>query len=478
MKNKKTIIILSIMTIVIVAIILGVLYFTTDLFKSNQQLFYKYISQTKAIDSNFLKQCKVANNKISKNSNSSLAEVNISTQLINQETGMTENKNIWNIRSNGLSNVLLKQSYRDFVFSSEGQNFLTLKYIKDNNTYGIIADNILAKYLAVENSNLKELFLKLGVTDTSVVPNQIPTNYEEILKIDENTLKTLEQNYFTLIYKNIDDTHFYKIKNSDKTITLGISLSEQEFMNILKLVLENAKNDNILLNLLTNKAVLLGYSDITVKNIQDQIQSYIDDISDNTYSSDIDCIKLSLLKKDKRIIAVGLEVNYNEKVLANTVILDTREQTEARKTKYSTNIDFVNTNEINIILKENDIDVAKAKINYSYDDNSIEIKVATELNKNEEDTNKVELQYQISNYQTDNIEQKITSYITRTQEEKYQINLQNNITLKQDIQISKLTTDNSAKINNMSSEELRQLFIALMNRITTLYGKESLNLIN
>ena len=74
MKNKKVIIISSVITIaLVVAIVIGVLYFTTDLFKTEQQLFYKYLAQTKVMDSNFVEQCKVANDKIAKNSNSSSA---------------------------------------------------------------------------------------------------------------------------------------------------------------------------------------------------------------------------------------------------------------------------------------------------------------------------------------------------------------------------------------------------------------------
>ena len=56
--------------------------------------------------------------------------------------------------------------------------------MRDDNIYALKADNVVTKYIAVENSNLKELFAKLGVEDTAEIPNSIPTNYEEILKIN------------------------------------------------------------------------------------------------------------------------------------------------------------------------------------------------------------------------------------------------------------------------------------------------------
>ena len=70
MKNKK-VLILSIVCILVVVVILGILYFTTDLFKTEQQLFYKYLSHTKVINYDFFKQFYTLNNMISKESNSS-----------------------------------------------------------------------------------------------------------------------------------------------------------------------------------------------------------------------------------------------------------------------------------------------------------------------------------------------------------------------------------------------------------------------
>ena len=82
------------------------------------------------------------------------------------------------------------------------------------------------------------------------------------------------------------------------------------------------------------------------------------------------------------------------------------------------------------------------------------------------------MQYEINNYQSDNIIQNLLVDMAISEEESYQISFVNNIILKQDVQISKLTSDNSAKLNDMTSEELSQLFTALMNRIMTLYGAD------
>ena len=48
--NKKIIFIsVPIIILIIVAIVIAILYFTTDLFKSNEELFWKYFAQNESI---------------------------------------------------------------------------------------------------------------------------------------------------------------------------------------------------------------------------------------------------------------------------------------------------------------------------------------------------------------------------------------------------------------------------------------------
>ena len=473
MKNKKVLIISSIIAIIIIiAIAIGVLYFATDLFKTDKQLFYKYIAKVKVMDTEFVNQYIVANEKITKNSNSSLANINLSTSTLNAETGIADIQEILKITSNGLVNVPLKQSYRDLTLSNNNQNLLTLKYMREDNIYALKADKIVTKYIAVENSNLKELFAKLGVEDTAEIPNSIPTNYEEILKIDEQTLASLNQTYLTLIYNNVDNTHFYKIINEDKTIKLGVSLSEQETYNLIKVILETAKNDNTLLNLIINKAQLLGYTNITVQDIQSKIQTYIDNTNGDTFSTDKDFIKLSIIKQDKNVIAIELETNYEKEVSTTTgeIVVDVKPTVE--KNKYNVILDFSELNKLTISMKENNIEKVSIVINYAYDTDNINLNTEHSVVENEANST-IKIQYQIRNYQTKNILQNsVIDFKDNKEETTYQVNLSNEIKLKQDIQIEKLTTENSAKINDMTSEEISQLLTAIVARVMTLYGTE------
>lgn len=495
MKNKKVLII-SIITLLVVicATVLTILYFTTDLFKTEQQLFYKYLAQTEIMDLNFIKQLNIANEKLTKNSNSSSANLNLLTSVQKQETGVADVREILTIKSNALSNVVTNQSYRDFTLSQNNQNIVTLRYIRDANMYGIGADNILAKYLAVENANLKDLFTKIGVEDVSGLPDSIPTNYKEILKIDEVTLNKLKETYGTLIYNNISKEKFYKVNNQDKTETIAMSLTEEEVLNLLKLILETAKNDTALIDLIINKAELLNYNNITIENIQTEIQKIIDDLQiDDSTNNGVNTIsdsfrvsakplKLELIKKDQKIIGLNYETIYMKKKMsysnANNMegLLSSAENFSESKEeiKERIEINLSNTNNIVIAIKENEIQKNNIMIDYSYSDSTIGWGVVIQDKSAGENIRnfpkKLKLQYQINNYATDNITEKIVINTLSDSQENIQIELVNNTILKQDVIISKLTTENSAKLNDMTSEELEQLFIALVNRIKYLYG--------
>ncbi len=494
MKKRKGLIIGIIAIIVIIAIALVAIYFTTDLFKTNQQIFYKYISKTQIVNPNLGQVYNLANDKITKNSSSSSDELNFSTSATNTETGIADVQDIFTIKGNGLKNTLLNQSYKDLTLSVNDQNLLTLKYLRDGNTYAIGADNILAKYLAVENVNLKELFTKLGVEDVSDIPDSISTyNYEEIFKIDKTTLDTLKETYYRVIYENINEKNFYKTRNSDGTETIGVSLTEQEIANIIKLILETAKSDNTLLNLIFSKAQLLGYTDVTIQEIQTYIQNILDEGANATYSTNPEFIKLSLIKKEKKVIGLEFETNienptnniqstdemYNpdSAIEANDIFEQGQGFTQSQSKSYNKStikLDFSEENKIILSTKENGNEAMLVTINYSCGESTLDFNINIENKIEAEEIPTIQIQYQITGYNTDTINQNCALNLISQDEAKttYQINYANNITLKQDVQIEKLTTDNSAKLNDMTAEQIQQLIVALGDRIVSLYGND------
>lgn len=459
MKSKKILIII-IGVIVLIAAVLGGLYIYTDFLKTDQQLFYKYIEKIEPIDSKFIEKISIASKRKSNSNKSSNADINFAT--ISNQNG--EKLQEFKVASTALSNVISNQYYRDFNISTSGQQLISFKYMKDNNTYGILINNILIKYLAIENSNLKDFFYKLGATDTSNIVDSIPTNFEELLayeQLDKETLLTLKETYINLICDNISKQNFYKIKNTDKTETIGISLTQQEVINLLNIVLEKIKFDDTLLNLMVNN------SNANKEELQTKIQNIIDQMTQYTSSTEDGFIKIYLTKNSKNVLKLGLATNYTNYTNEFYILEPTTINEQDKNT--SIELDFSESNKCKLSIKENEIELCVLAIDYNY--NEEEILFNMELKGiSEEGTFSSKLQYQTKNYQTDNIiENCAVDFAESENTMKYQLNIINNISLKEDISIEKLTTENSVKLNDMTLQELTELFQALESRIIKMY---------
>lgn len=213
MKNKKNLIGIIIILTVIIAVIAILLYLFTDLFKPNKQLFYKYIGQTQILDNNLISTYNSISNKIKNNNLSYKSDIEIARLQDYSNTSVNEIIPMYTINNKGLINKGTKQFYGESSLKEGGIEFLNLKYIRDNNTYAIGADNILAKYLAIENSNLKDLFSKFGVKDLSIVPDSISeVEYKEKLNIDEEIVKYLKNTYGPIIDSNLEEEDFFVLK--------------------------------------------------------------------------------------------------------------------------------------------------------------------------------------------------------------------------------------------------------------------------
>lgn len=457
MKNKKIIIISSVLLIVVVALLLGILYFTTDLFKSNKDLFYEYVGKTKIIDSNFKQTYLSLSNKIKVSDYSSSMVIDFSQKQKN--TTETNAENIFEIRSNGLKSSNKNQAYNDYTFVTNNQQLGTIKFLKDGNTYALGADNILAKYIGIENSNLRSFFAKLGVSQTEELPDEIPTvDIDKILEIDSNVLTNISKRYYNVLYNNIDNTHFSKIKNTDKTETITLSLNEQETVNVIQELLKTAKDDTELLNLITNKAQMLGYNNVNSTTIQNELQNYINNISNNIYTSETDFLVISLKKQDKNIQTISIQTKQRSETTDGII----------EYKKYEITLDLSKTQTINITVKENEVQTLNLMLNYGYDANNI----FTNITLNDSN-NYVEMKLQINDYNTDKIIANLNLVFNSSEDEQeYLIDSVNNINIKEDIQIEKLTTENFAKLNDMTEEELNMLFTAIANRIIAVYGEQ------
>lgn len=461
MKKDKIMVISIIIAVAVIIGAIGILYVKTDLFKSDKTLFYKYLLKAEMIGPQTAEVYqKLAQN--SANSNYSKAgTVNCSMASNDNATNIANIQNLFSIKYNTLKNKNLDQLYADYTLSSDNQDIITFRFLKDGNTYALKAENVVTKYLALENNNLKDFFTKLGVEDTSNIPNNLPeVSIEDLTSIEPELLNNIKSTYFTIITDHLERDHFVRITNADKTTTIELSLSEQEIADMGKNILETLKNDDETINFIISKASLMGY-DLNIDSLKTSIQEEIDKITDTTFSTEKGYFNLAVTENGKETTALELRITKNN--------------TTGENAQAIYKIDLSESNKITIYANDGEETNIKAVVTFGYETNSFLQNVEIlNINEDNSETRIMKMQYQINNYDSNNIEQNIEMEMASEEDSStIQINVSSETQLKEDVEIEKITDQNATILNNLTSEQLSNLIYAIAMRIQYLYGDQA-----
>lgn len=264
-KVKKIAIIFSIILLIGVSAFAAVYYFT-DIFKTPQEAFYSYIEKATTFDNNssyqeMLEALKVAQTKSYKSETSIGIEFNSKEKMSSEEQamlGMLKNLKV-NVNTNAKPSE--KKSTSEISLNFGGFSAGNLKLVRDGEIFGLKSELLDNKYIAVENKNLKELFAKFGA-NTSNVPDKLESiDMYDLLYISPEDEFNLEKTYKDIFKNNIPAERFSKEENvtqkingeEKKTTAYKLSLSEEDFINVMEKVLETVQEDDKLLNIITEK---------------------------------------------------------------------------------------------------------------------------------------------------------------------------------------------------------------------------------
>ena len=266
-KKKRRAITISIALIVILLILLvvGILYLKTDLFKSNQVLFAKYMGQNienmQGYFENFTNSNISRELEGSKYVTNGKLEIkhtkNLGTTLENTDSDINNLK----ITIDGTSDKQSNYSYNNVKLYKADENIAGLEYLNENNLYGVRFSDLFKQFTLINNQDLKNLFQNLGYTDEELenIPNNIELNYENILNniwFSSEELEVLKNKYITEISSNLEKAKFSKqtnqilnINNTQyKTNLYTLTLTKEELNNMYINILEKISQDEIILN--------------------------------------------------------------------------------------------------------------------------------------------------------------------------------------------------------------------------------------
>ena len=194
--NVKGKLILSILIILIIAIavVTGILYFTTDLLRPNEYVFQKYFLQnfvniSKVIDVNY--ETKIVEYILK---NDYTTQTNGTLSYKEKENDQEEN---YNIKEQGIVNNTKKSAYRRINAKFGKEELLNLDILNIDDTYGAKFTDITQKFIVIENP-----INSLLQTENDFLQKIDSKNIaiSELLNFSQSELAQIQKKYSTLIF--------------------------------------------------------------------------------------------------------------------------------------------------------------------------------------------------------------------------------------------------------------------------------------
>ena len=276
--KKRYLIMIIIAIVLVICLIAGLAfaYFATDLFKSNRQIFSKYFSKNTEI-LELLNDPDLKAYAEKQKQNAYTSEGSIKTNVTFPDSSQKQIADALqncNITFNGKTDIANNYMYSNIKANYSQAQSLNIQLYRNNDIYALKIDDVLAKFLGVENNNLKELAGKLGLPQEQIasIPNKIDLNEVQSLNVFTNDeISQLKDKYFKIVTDNLKDDMFSKEKSNEYSV-YTLSINYEQFKNISTKLMETLKNDDLLKNKIREFcSTKLGLSN---ENINQLIESY------------------------------------------------------------------------------------------------------------------------------------------------------------------------------------------------------------
>lgn len=446
-KKKRKLLIISIVIAVILILIsiFVALYLTTDMFKSNQTLFMKYIAKNAE---NFaqVQEINMPQKYESYNEKTDI-KVNYITNVGTTSENTDNNINNLSLKVEGKRDENPQYDYKKIQLLQKNNEEMTVEYVKNNDNYGLHFNDLFNQYIVVQNSDLKGLFDKLGYTDEIIanIPNQI--NIEESvnqLKFTEEELMVLQEKYINLLAINVSGNNFGKEPSAIITIgnnkvatnAYSLTLTKEQLNSLYVKILEEVKKDEIILSKLDkvqeiyNILTLGNSNNINVKQvIIEKIENKIKEINSNNIGTETN--KVIVYEADGQTI-----------------------RTTIQTTEYETSLDYLNVNGekyINLSKSKNKNNVENITCEISQNKNVIIIE-----NNEEQNPKTIKYEYVTENDGSDINNQYVLMYNDKTQKAELDINqkLEKTEETKEKVEFS---SENSVNLTMLERVHVKQI---------------------
>lgn len=332
MPRKRRILIITMISIVLLIAIIGILgylYLKTDMFKSKETLFAKYLLQN-GENVQFLN---VQNDeKINKILENRKYESTLDAKVEYTEDAGTSNEN----KDNGINNVKLvinsnvdnssDYNYKDISIQDENKNTLVgVEYLKDEKLYGLRLNDI-AQFVSIEydkDENKEE-------TEDNEIYNKINEfsnlDLNEIFELTETEKIALQNRYIGILRSNVSKERYAKqtnaiitLNNKDvKTNAYSIRLTTEEYNNLRIKILEQLSSDEIILEKINKlEEKVKEFDEDYEESFRDKFVSYLEDVIKKIQDNNIgnEEVKITVYENGMKTVRTSIEKNTEKLIV-------------------------------------------------------------------------------------------------------------------------------------------------------------------
>lgn len=281
------------------------IYVATDLLKSNQELFFQYLSQVIDEENSFFD--KNIENYFDKKEqtpyeNTGNIRVNFQAPDESLSDNLVESINNFNIRFSGKTNNTKKNTEQNIELDFGQDMIIPINYRRNNQLYGLQSKYIGSKYIALENMNLKDLAEKLEM-DSSEIPNKIELEQSTTtLEFTQEEKNQIKETYQQVLMEQIAKDKFTKAETQTGT-KFTVTLSAEEVKNLFIQLLETFKQDTMLMNKLNQ---FLSTVESTSQFDQEMIQNLIDEVNQSE-AEEFKELKMTIGEQNKLLNQILVE---------------------------------------------------------------------------------------------------------------------------------------------------------------------------
>lgn len=413
-KSKKIIVILIVVAVIIILLSgLTLMYLATDIFRSDKELFFKYITQMadseKGFINNELKQYYDKRNNTPYEDEGSFS-VNIKTQ---NGQNQFDNVNNFNITFTGNVDTPNSKSEQNISLNYSDKVKFPFSYRQIENSIGLQTKYVGSKYVAIQTDKIHELENNSNINTNSITKSSEKLQEISSIELSEEDKKHIQEIYTKFLNEQLQNNSFTKVQEGDAK-GYKLTLNGEEIKNLLKSFLETLKNDQLTLDKLNQYIkAQKNSSKITQNDIDDMIK----DIDNN---SEINNQKLEIIVyvKDKNVSKL--------QIIINEAKLQLEKIQTGNDLQYGVSID------INI-----DNETANLYFNAKYSG----LQSMQSISEN----------YELGISESNNIQ--------------YKYNFNNNINFVQNVNIEELSNSNAMILNNYDKEKINNFMNAVIERI-------------